>query len=793
MEAYRRLMVTVFGVLVSGLAMADSARDAWVVGEIGQRNAGLSASDRSAKYAKMEAGAYSFFRGTNHLFWSDFGGDSRLGQFGGPTTAIWLQGDLHAYNYGSFDDDHDTIVYDLNDFDEAMVADYQYDVWRMAVSLVLVARENGVFGSSQQEAFVECFATSYIAALEECRGNALEKETSFSVDNAYGRLDDFLADVSESESRQEMLDDWTTLSGGSRVFDFSLTKLGTVSAAKQAEIRAAMIEYGATLSGGVGYSTTYFAVKSIARRLLAGTGSLGTPRYYILIEGETTAAGDDRILDIKLQTAPSAYGHVTGAARSLYDQHFGNDHALRAVIAQRALGRRVDDHLGCTTLSEGVFSVRERSPFKDEFPTAELDSTTRFTKLAEQWGRILAFAHARSDKDFDPDMISYSFDKEVTEIVSSSSKRTQFAELVSTISLAYADQVAADYEAFVDSLAAPDGTALLSSGVAVTGSAAKGSWTHYQITVPAGAAQLTVAMTGNNDADLYVRKFSQPTSASWDYRPYQGGSNETVTVSNPVAGTWFVAVYGYSTTASSYSLNATITAAESAGGDATAGSVTLANAAAIAAGAWKHYSVQVPTGASGLVFTLSGSGDGDLYVRHGAQPTTSSWDYRPYQGGSAETVTVNAPASGAWHVSVRGYSACTVSLKAELSGAAFGTDGDGGTSGGGSATTGPTTLLSTSGSVAQGAWKSYSVTVPAGASTLSVAMTGSGDADLYVRKGTSNPTSTTFDFRPYLSGSNETVTVTQNTNPAIAAGTWKIAVYGYASGSSSFSLEVAAQ
>ncbi|WP_431472846.1 PPC domain-containing protein [Luteimonas dalianensis] len=52
-----------------------------------------------------------------------------------------------------------------------------------------------------------------------------------------------------------------------------------------------------------------------------------------------------------------------------------------------------------------------------------------------------------------------------------------------------------------------------------------------------------------------------------------------------------------------------------------------------------------------------GTGDADLYVRHGAQPTTGEYDCRPYQVGNNETCTIPGPAAGTWHVMIRGFSA----------------------------------------------------------------------------------------------------------------------------------------
>lgn len=101
-------------------------------------------------------------------------------------------------------------------------------------------------------------------------------------------------------------------------------------------------------------------------------------------------------------------------------------------------------------------------------------------------------------------------------------------------------------------------TITLSNGVAVTGiGASTGAWKHYKIAVPSGQSSLAIVMSGGSgDGDLYVKRGSQPTSSSYDYRPYLNGNNETVNVSNPVAGDWYISIYAYSTY-SSVSLKAT--------------------------------------------------------------------------------------------------------------------------------------------------------------------------------------------------------------------------------------------
>ena len=309
----------------------------------------------------------------------------------------------------------------------------------------------------------------------------------------------------------------------------------------------------------------------------------------------------------------------------------------------------------------------------------------------------------------------------------------------------------------------PEEITELENGVPVTGlSGAAASETFYKIKVPAGQAKLQISMAGGTgDADLYVRKDEKPTQTEWDYRPYAIGNDETVTVDNPAAGTWFIMIRGYSAY-SGVTLEATYVPVPE--------QVTeLENGVPVpglsgASGSETFYKIEVPAGQATLEISIAGgTGDADLYVRKGQKPTSTEYDYRPYLVGNNETVTVDNPAADTWFVMIRGYSAYSgVTLEAtylpvpeEITELANGV---------------PVPGLSG----AAGSEKFYKIKVPAGQTTLEIALSGgTGDADLYVRKD-EKPTTSEWDYRPYLVGNNETVTID---NPA--AGTWFIMIRGY--------------
>ena len=74
-------------------------------------------------------------------------------------------------------------------------------------------------------------------------------------------------------------------------------------------------------------------------------------------------------------------------------------------------------------------------------------------------------------------------------------------------------------------------------------------------------------------------------------------------------------------------------------------------------GNWKRYTWDIPAGVSSMTIqTSGGSGDADLYVRFGAQPSTSDYDCRPYKDGNGEVCTFTNPSEGTWHIGIRAYS-----------------------------------------------------------------------------------------------------------------------------------------
>lgn len=218
-----------------------------------------------------------------------------------------------------------------------------------------------------------------------------------------------------------------------------------------------------------------------------------------------------------------------------------------------------------------------------------------------------------------------------------------------------------DAKAAVDAVAGDGGGPILGkseleNGEPISGlSGATGSEAFFSIEVPAGASNLSIVTSGGSgDADLYVRFGANPTTTSYDCRPFRNGNAESCSFATPSTGTYNIMLRGYSAFS-----GMTITASFDGGGSTPTTEPDSISESGLSTtqGNWLNYEINVPAGRSLLsVTTAGGSGDADLYVRRGNNPTTSVYDCRPYRTGNAETCSISNPGTGPWFIRVRAFS-----------------------------------------------------------------------------------------------------------------------------------------
>src|SRR5207248_3331427 len=224
-----------------------------------------------------------------------------------------------------------------------------------------------------------------------------------------------------------------------------------------------------------------------------------------------------------------------------------------------------------------------------------------------------------------------------------------------------------------------------------------------------------------------------------------GSSTLTLTAAQTEAAT-AATVTGTGTSGTvSHSASASVTATAANGDTQLQNGVAVTNLTG-ATNSQQFFFIAVPAGQASLTVQISGgTGDADLYVRFGAHPTTSTFDCRPFINGNNETCSFSNPAAGNWFIMLNGFASYSgVTLKAT-----YATDN--------------TTPLGnnvpvTNISGASGSQQFWKLTVPSGQTRVVFQISGgTGDADLYVRRG-ARPTTSTFYCRPFINGNNETCT-----------------------------------
>ena len=176
----------------------------------------------------------------------------------------------------------------------------------------------------------------------------------------------------------------------------------------------------------------------------------------------------------------------------------------------------------------------------------------------------------------------------------------------------------------------------------------------FKIDVPAGAQFDAVISGGSGDADLYTRFEAQPTTSTYDCRPYESNSNESCSDTNG-AGTYYIMVRAYR----SFS-GVTLSVNYAEDGDA---SQTVDNLSASQGNWTRTITVDIPSGVSIFNAEITGSnGDADVYVYHATEPSSTvreavDTETRcvPLKNASNETCSFSNPTEGTWFIRVHSY------------------------------------------------------------------------------------------------------------------------------------------
>lgn len=307
----------------------------------------------------------------------------------------------------------------------------------------LAAKENGLSSSDAQD-IVRNFLDAYLNKMSDFKGTNDELSYRLESSNTNGVVKDLIQNAS-GKSRSSLLNKYTQLNNSNnRVFQ-TTSELQPVSSSTYSDIAGAMSSYIASIPSSKRYNNSYYTLKDIRLKLGSGTGSLGKYRYYLLIEGPSSATDDDRILEMKQEGSSAVAIAVPGL---LPTSVYGNQEGARVAIAIKAMLSNTDPLVGYTTVNSIPFMLHEKSPYQVDFDYTLLTTKSKFMDAMGYAGKIVAKNHAISDKDYDPAIVSVSVDKEVTDLVGGN--KSVFKDEIVNFAVDYATQVEYDYTSFVN-------------------------------------------------------------------------------------------------------------------------------------------------------------------------------------------------------------------------------------------------------------------------------------------------------------------------------------------------------
>jgi len=153
-------------------------------------NDGLLPQMVQLKYDAMTENAFRFYRGTCHLFYEDLAQASPL-----PLSPVsWICGDLHIENFGSYKGDNKLVYFDLNDFDEGLLAPVCYELARMVTS-IFIAFESLEIEPEKAMKMARLYLKTYSATLARGKSISIEPRT------ARGIVCDFLNSAEKGKEK----------------------------------------------------------------------------------------------------------------------------------------------------------------------------------------------------------------------------------------------------------------------------------------------------------------------------------------------------------------------------------------------------------------------------------------------------------------------------------------------------------------------------------------------------------------------------------------------------------------
>ena len=398
------------------------------------------------KYERMEASPFGYFRGAVPVMAYDFSLAANTG------ILTQLCGDAHVRNLGAYAGSDGRLLFDINDFDETIAGPFEWDVKRMATSLVLGGREAGANDANCREA-AEVFLDRYRHSMASFARMPVLEVARFQVH----RLRSVptvkrILEVAQRATATDTLEALTQVNGRHkksakkletaqksetglptkppRIFKNTPPVLKRLTGGEAERIVASLGKYMESLSPERQTFFSRYRPVDVAFKVV-GTGSIGLRDYCVYMVGN--GPKDPLFIQIKEEVA-SAYAPYLRHSRGHGNHH--RHQGQRVVEGERLMQLQSDPFLGWTTLQGRDYLVRQLNDHKASVKLDDLKQAG-LVEYARVCGDLLARGHARAG------------DCSVLSGYLGVSGR--FEEAVANFAMAYADQTDRDWQELVKS------------------------------------------------------------------------------------------------------------------------------------------------------------------------------------------------------------------------------------------------------------------------------------------------------------------------------------------------------
>ncbi len=340
---------------------------------------------------------------------------------------VQMCGDAHVQNLGAYAGDDGRLIFDINDFDETARGPFEWEIKRMATSILLAGREAKLKRATVEEA-AGAFLTSYCALIRMLLPMPVLEVARFQVHRLRG-----VAPISKILGKAERatpcasLQALTTASPTGRVFKSDPPLLKRVDGPERRAVLASLEAYRESLLPERRHFLARFRPIDVGFKVV-GTGSIGLRNYILYLEGN--GEGDPLFLQFKQQPGSCWAPYLAPDADA---RKQGQNQGRRVAEGQRAMQLQSDPLLGWTRIGRFDYLVRQLNDHKASITVDRLTDVD-LLQYASVCGEILARGHARSG--------------DVREIAASIGKGRRFSKAILRFAEAYAAQVERDWKAF---------------------------------------------------------------------------------------------------------------------------------------------------------------------------------------------------------------------------------------------------------------------------------------------------------------------------------------------------------